>query len=302
MARDSSGTHSLPAGNPVVSGTAISSTVQNNTLNDISAEITDSLSRTGKGPMSAPLELTNGTVGTPSLSFDSDTDTGLYRIGANNLGIAANGAKVVDVATTGVGVTGTLSATGVASHADGAVGTPGINFTSDPDSGMYRIGANNLGVAVNGAKVLDVATTGLGITGAVSATTGTFSGNIGLTGSNPSVATGFTSTLTPMNVPKAWALITTDGVGGVTLVSGFNITSVVIAGGPIRATLATGLSSTSGAVVVSGYVSSAASHNMGGNMNTASIVNVMVYSIASHAAADFATLASSVSFVVFGAQ
>jgi len=76
---------------------------------------------------------------------------------------------------------------------NGTVSAPFYSYTSDPDSGTFRIGANNLGVAVNGAKVLDVGTTGLGVTGtlaassnisgvngsfsgAVTATTGTFSG------------------------------------------------------------------------------------------------------------------------------
>lgn len=49
--------------------------------------------------------------------------------------------------------------------ANGTVSLPGYSFASDPDSGVYRIGANNLGVAVNGAKVLDIATTGLDVVG-----------------------------------------------------------------------------------------------------------------------------------------
>jgi len=53
---------------------------------------------------------------------------------------------------------------------DGAVGTPAYSFNADPDSGIYRIGANNIGVAVNGAKVLDVGTGGLGVTGVLSTT------------------------------------------------------------------------------------------------------------------------------------
>lgn len=40
----------------------------------------------------------NGTVSLPSVAFASDTDTGIYRIGANNLGVAAGGAKVLDIA------------------------------------------------------------------------------------------------------------------------------------------------------------------------------------------------------------
>jgi hypothetical protein len=63
-------------------------------------------------------------------------------------------------------VRGTLGVTGTSLFGDGTVGAPN-GFLSDTDSGWYRIGANNLGIAVNGAKVLDVATTGLGITGAL---------------------------------------------------------------------------------------------------------------------------------------
>lgn len=54
---------------------------------------------------------------------------------------------------------------------DGAVGAPAYSFSGDTDSGMYRIGANNIGVGVNGAKVLDVSATGLDVTGRVTATT-----------------------------------------------------------------------------------------------------------------------------------
>jgi hypothetical protein len=52
---------------------------------------------------------------------------------------------------------------------DGKVAAPGLAFASDPDSGLYRIGANNIGLALNGAKVLDIATTGLSITGTLAA-------------------------------------------------------------------------------------------------------------------------------------
>jgi hypothetical protein len=70
--------------------------------------------------MLAPLELTNGLVGTPSLSFDSDTNTGLYRKGADNMALVAGGAEVLDIQTTGVDVTGALAASGAVSGASGA--------------------------------------------------------------------------------------------------------------------------------------------------------------------------------------
>jgi hypothetical protein len=53
----------------------------------------------------------DGTVGAPSIGFTSDTDNGLYRIGANNYGAAAAGAKVLDISATGLGVTGRLTTT-----------------------------------------------------------------------------------------------------------------------------------------------------------------------------------------------
>jgi microcystin-dependent protein len=53
---------------------------------------------------------------------------------------------------------------------DGSVGTPAINFTGDTNSGIYVIGPDNIGVAVAGAKVLDIATTGLTVTGDITAT------------------------------------------------------------------------------------------------------------------------------------
>jgi len=41
----------------------------------------------------------DGTVAAPSISFLADQDTGIYRIGDNNIGVAANGAKVLDIST-----------------------------------------------------------------------------------------------------------------------------------------------------------------------------------------------------------
>lgn len=57
MARNGSGTYSLPAGNPVVTGTTISSTVHNNTLSDIATALTGSLARDGQSPPTANLPM-----------------------------------------------------------------------------------------------------------------------------------------------------------------------------------------------------------------------------------------------------
>jgi hypothetical protein len=48
MARNGSGTYNLPAGNPVVTGTTISSTTTNNTFSDIATALTGSISADGQ--------------------------------------------------------------------------------------------------------------------------------------------------------------------------------------------------------------------------------------------------------------
>jgi hypothetical protein len=85
-----------------------------------------------------------GTAAAPAITWDGDTDTGIYRIGANNMGITANGAKVVDIATTGVAVTGNVTVTGAVSNAAGTI-----------IAGFYYPAAqNNITAGTGGAIVL----------------------------------------------------------------------------------------------------------------------------------------------------
>lgn len=51
--------------------------------------------------------LVNGSAGSPSLNFGSETDTGIYRPGAGRFGISVLGTQVVDVNANGIDVTGT---------------------------------------------------------------------------------------------------------------------------------------------------------------------------------------------------
>lgn len=101
MSRNASGTYSLPAGNPVVTATIISSTWANTTLSDLATEMTDSLDRSGKGGMLAPLQLTDGAVGAPSLTFGSETTMGIYKIGAGSMGITSGSVLRASVTANG---------------------------------------------------------------------------------------------------------------------------------------------------------------------------------------------------------
>ena len=77
MSRNGSGVYSLPAGNPVVTGTSISSTWANNTLSDLATAMTGSVASDGQTPMTGNLDmnsqkvvlLANGTVSTDAINL-----------------------------------------------------------------------------------------------------------------------------------------------------------------------------------------------------------------------------------------
>lgn len=62
MSRNGTGTYSLPAGNPVVTGTTISSTWANNTLNDIANALTGSVAADGQTPMTGQLDMNSNKI------------------------------------------------------------------------------------------------------------------------------------------------------------------------------------------------------------------------------------------------
>lgn len=187
MPFNGSGTFTL-AQPAFVPSTVISSSAMNSDLSDIATNgLTNAVAKDGQTTITGAFKGFTGSVGVPMYSFSADTDSGMYRIGANNIGLSVNATKILDIATTGLSVTGALAVTGAQTFTgqasfpagflsgDGTVMLPAWSFTSDPDSGVYRIGANNIGVAVNAAKVLDIGTTGLNVIGSVSSNGTAFS-------------------------------------------------------------------------------------------------------------------------------
>lgn len=168
-ARNSSGTYSLPSGNPVISGTTITSGWANSTLSDIGTELTNSLDRSGRGAMLAPLKLMDGTLANPGLTFSSEQTSGLYRAGSGDVRLSlldslaqkwvttgseitiplacddsvtiAKGLTVTNSTANGNGVTATGNGSG-----PGAVATGG----ADAGVGVYGLGGALGGVGVEG--------------------------------------------------------------------------------------------------------------------------------------------------------
>ena len=62
MSRNGSGVYNLPAGNPVVTGTTISSTWANNTLSDIATALTGSVAADGQTTMTGNLPMGNNKI------------------------------------------------------------------------------------------------------------------------------------------------------------------------------------------------------------------------------------------------
>jgi hypothetical protein len=87
MSRNGSGVYSLPAGNPVVTQTTISSSWANNTMNDLAAAMTDSVAADGQTPMTGDLDLNTNKIinlADPTLAQDAVTinflQTGTYTV------------------------------------------------------------------------------------------------------------------------------------------------------------------------------------------------------------------------------
>jgi hypothetical protein len=185
MPRNSGGTYTLPAGNPVVTATTITSTWANTTLSDLANEITDSLSRNGEGGMLAALELVDGAVATPSLTFTSEPTSGfaldnpaeltasilgLERQRWTNTGTTITGTFGVTGAfdlvgdleiTGGLTVLGDVAATGEFFASDGTVLLPSYSFGDDPNTGFWSPGADLLAASVAGAEVFRLGAAGI---------------------------------------------------------------------------------------------------------------------------------------------
>jgi hypothetical protein len=99
MSRNGSGVYSLPAGNPVVTGTSISSTWSNTTLSDIATALTGSVASDGQTPMTGNLDmnsrkvvlLANGTVSTDAINLGQLTAALTNTTVTGNLTVTGNG-------------------------------------------------------------------------------------------------------------------------------------------------------------------------------------------------------------------
>lgn len=102
MPRGTSGKYTLPASNPVKTGTVIASEWANETMSDLGAELQDSLSRSGNGGMLAPLKVLNGTQGSPSYTFTTNTKLGWYLADVDELRFTIDNLDIIRLTPAGI--------------------------------------------------------------------------------------------------------------------------------------------------------------------------------------------------------
>lgn len=220
MSRNGSGTYSLPAGNPVVTGTSISSTWANNTMNDIANALTGSVASDGQTPMTGNLAmggnkvtgLANGTNPTDAVTYSQLT--GLAPATTGSAVLAGNGSGGFTNVTLDTGLSyssGTLSA-----DIDGLLpsqtGNAGKVLTTDGSTTSWSsagAGGTVSSVAASGG------TTGFSFSGSPITTTGTLtlSGTLAVTsgGTGSTTASGALTNLLPDQSGNSGKFLTTNG-------------------------------------------------------------------------------------------
>lgn len=119
MSYNGSGTFVINStGQPVVTGTVISSSTFNAFTADIGTGLSTAITKNGQTTTTALIpfafgisaavssSFAAGTVAAPSIYLATDTGTGFYRIGANNNGYSVSGTKLLDFSSALLAITG----------------------------------------------------------------------------------------------------------------------------------------------------------------------------------------------------
>jgi len=128
-------------------------TVPSETLNSLESAKVEKAGDTMTGALLMP----TGTVGAPSLSFSSSTNTGLAYGGGNTFYATANGTQAMIWNSTSIRPLLPMYGAG------GSASAPEYSFFSDPDTGMYSFGANIIGFATNGTLRFNISDTSISL-------------------------------------------------------------------------------------------------------------------------------------------
>jgi hypothetical protein len=228
MSRNGTGTYSLPAGNPVVTGTTISSTWANNTLTDIATALTGSLAADGQTTATGNLKMGNnrvtgladGIASTDAATVNQIPSGATFLLKASNLSDVAN-------ATTARGNL-TAAKSGANSDITSLTGLTTPLTVAQGGTGAATLTANNvlLGNGTSAPQFVAPSTSGNVLT---------------------SNGTTWTSASAPTNYVKAW--VNYNGVAQ-TITNSFNVSSVTyVSTGSYRVNYTTAMSNATYAIL-----------------------------------------------------
>jgi len=182
MSRNGSGIYNLPTGNPVVTGTTITSNWANTTLSDLATAMTGSVAADGQTPITGNLQMGGNKVtdlGAPSSSTDATTKsyvdaaitTATGTLGtmstqnANN--VAITGGTIAGVAITGGTIASLSSALPVASGGTGSTSLTANNvLLGNGTSAVQAVAPSTSGYALrSNGTTWTSQRLGLGMTG-----------------------------------------------------------------------------------------------------------------------------------------
>jgi hypothetical protein len=235
----------------------ISDTTEASALGTAALVVAGGLSVAKKAIFGGALLAAAGTVALPGLAFAADPDTGIYSIGADNIGIGVGAVKQIDISSTKVAFTAATAATDKTSGAITIAGGLGVSgaayFSTLFSDGLATLASLSVPGAAAVAGNLGVTGT-LGVTGGTTLSTlhataaVTFDNTLGVTG-----AVSFTAGLGvggTLGVTGGTTLSTLHATGAVTFDSSLGVTGVatlaspVLTGNPTAPTQATADNST----------------------------------------------------------
>lgn len=200
------------------------------------------------------------------------------------------------VGSAGIGSTTGTGGDGVVGIGNGSVARTGVYGKSNSTGGAGVLGLGGAG-GVGGGFTAGTAATGSTPQTAVSVT----NGYVAFSAANPNSNVGFSNTLTPANVAKAWGWITCGGSPSIN--DGFNIDTgvgVVYSGSSARITLKNALAGATGAIVATVV---GAPILVATSFVSASVINFTCYDATSAGAiVPLNSTAEQIFFVVYGKQ
>ncbi|HZW07963.1 MAG TPA: hypothetical protein VFF65_12645, partial [Phycisphaerales bacterium] len=135
-----SGELPIPVANEFLRWNGAADALENADINDVSAV----------GFPFAGGVFADGVAATP-VAFEADANTGIFRPAADTFAISTGGVEAIR--WTSAQITQLAAALQVAA---GTAGAPGLSFTADPDTGVFRAAADALGFATGGVEAMRV--------------------------------------------------------------------------------------------------------------------------------------------------